>query len=1531
MSQNQESNLFGLFWNKVTELINDSDVESRINQLQEEKAKLMKEKKISADKILQSIKNTSDFIDLQKPINKEVNEKLTSEEITRWQPIKFLFLTEENIIKILSIMVKSDQKLNKDQSKMMSPIIKKMLLDNNNVDDLISQIQKEQIMYFDNDLLKRIPIDNIKKFTLQQMNYFTEQQVTILLNRKAEELYDHIAQNIDINKIFACCVDYNLDWELIINKLPVDKFADLKKESIELLSTSLMQIILKKSYKSKIDFLPEQLSGVVSMITLILNSFDQNSIKQASEDELESLIYYIAPEEVKNIGVPVLTHLPAETIKKFKPDQIKNFNTDQIITLLKRNDCNDHILDKLTSTQIYNILNRLHEENSDTDNLVQILSNAGCIDKLTPDEIDSISSDALKIILKKSYKLEKFLQPAQLEKVDTKIYSMLYTTLENIKFNNENKSKATEDLAYLIYYLTNDQIQNMDNGILIDLPAETIKKFKPDQIKNFNTDQIITLLKRNDCSDYIINNLTAEQIYNMDFQKLLELDPDIIKKFVTKHEQKIFVSDINAYVNNLGITSVKDVDAINANFESSYAGLLIKWNNICKDTKLFIQALLNKDDFDKFILPKLTPSHLHSLPKETLVKLIDQNKISLLKQNKNISIDILKGWLEATFIIPPSKQIHGEWICNSLNLDSDDIELIYKLITQFQTIIPITGENRKVLEPYLITMHKNKVIKAIKDFNHQLSAAKTQKLNKEDHNKVGKLFHVTNLKYAGQEIAQNLSGDVIKFLNAKQIDLLIKYGVLKHFPENRINCFNEEEISKLDIESIKNLSLLCIKMRKKLNELQVSIEKDFSEDERRLYTNYTRGSINAENIDKLQQLQDSFSQQNDFNKHLKTINKFFATFISYFTQEQLKSLLKNGDGFLESEAIQKIKPEILFSNNENDRKDILHKIDVSKLNFPELAKKLNQNNFLGVDVCKKFSSEQIDQLLKSEKIKYLSPEFLIGLSDEQIGIFNTKYLTEKQILTLINENKFKHLNPEIVDNTNFKNCVSTINSPVNFSKEQQKKLIDNDIVLDSSNEALENFESDLIINKLNNQSTDKKFMRSESLINNLAKNNKINKLNTNVTQKLTVQQIKILSQCENLDLTNEQINIFIENNHIGYLGKNFVESKLTKDQIKQIKSIVPNEKYLVYKNKNLCITTDQLVSLSQNDKFCYISTEVFDSENSKFLGENWQQNLNLSHATADQINILFEDYNSQLTTDQIKQILDTQELNKIDFKIIKKIGKNVTEDQLQNLNVNNIHINTLENFFSGCQNNVSLKKDNINNFFKSIEQDNKKMEIFAGIPAFQEFYFSKKDNTKMSTLNEIILQGKKSNYANDKLFFRILQNKLSISDNQNDNSETNNLQKPIEPQVKKAYQKFINKLGNEDIKKFNLQETQQSFVNYLPLEKLINLDLSDQVLSEQIKEKLRKEKNRIDGWVNFWKHLKLDKVYLYFKQPTLEAIKQKLSENNSNEDNIPKSEITSETDSKLSKQTNIFNQITNQQNQNRGNFNNKSNETSEVK
>ena len=310
---------------------------------------------------------------------------------------------------------------------------------------------------------------------------------------------------------------------------------------------------------------------------------------------------------------------------------------------------------------------------------------------------------------------------------------------------------------------------------------------------------------------------------------------------------------------------------------------------------------------------------------------------------------------------------------------------------------------------------------------------------------------------------------------------------------------------------------------------------------------------------------------------------------------------------------------------------------------------------------------------------------------------------------------------------------------------------------------------------------------------------------------------------------------------------------------------------------------------------------------------------------------MFEDYNSQLTTDQIKQILDTQELNKIDFKIIKKIGKNVTEDQLQNLNVNNIHINTLENFFSGCQNNVSLKKDNINNFFKSIEQDNKKMEIFAGIPAFQEFYFSKKDNTKMSTLNEIILQGKKSNYANDKLFFRILQNKLSISDNQNDNSETNNLQKPIEPQVKKAYQKFINKLGNEDIKKFNLQETQQSFVNYLPLEKLINLDLSDQVLSEQIKEKLRKEKNRIDGWVNFWKHLKLDKVYLYFKQPTLEAIKQKLSENNSNEDNIPKSEITSETDSKLSKQTNIFNQITNQQNQNRGNFNNKSNETSEVK
>ena len=1382
MSQNQKSNLLGWLLNKFK---SDNVGEgNRINYLQKDIDNAMKEKNMSVDDVFKAIREIVDFASLQEQINKEVNEKLTSEGITQWQPIKFLFLTEGNIIKILSIMAKSGQKLNKDQSKMMSPIIKKMLLDNKNVDNLIPQIKEEQILCFDDDLLKKIPMDRIKKFTSQQINCFTGKQVAILLNREDEGLYDHIAQNIDINKIFDRA--NNTDTlKLIIDKLPVDKFADLKKESIKSLSTSLIRRILKKSYESQKYLSPDQLSGVVSEIPGILNIFSEKYIKTASKSELEFLIHYIAPEEVKNIKVAMLTNLSLEMIKKFNSDQIKSFNTDQIITLLKRNDC----------------------------------------------------------------------------------------------------------------------------------------------------------------SDYIIDNLTAEQIYNMDFQKLLELDTDIIKEFVTKHEQKIFVSDRNAYLNNLGIVHEdKNAKVTNAELGENQVD---QYSRFCEHTQSFIEALLdnNKYDLDELILSKLTQSHLSRLSSKMLLRLISSEKIPLLKQNKNMSIDILTHWLDKKIGIHPSKQINGKWICDSVNLYLDNnkfslVRLGHKLIIDFNKIISRQQkESWKVVEPYIATIYKNKAMKDIKDFNHQLSLVETQGLNENDRAKIDKLFSEAYLSCAGQEIAQNLSGDVIKFLNAKQIDLLIKYGVLKHFPEDRINCFNEEEISKLDVESIQNLSLLFIEARKKSDALQLPTKKDFYEEWTSLSTRYKSESMSEEDKDKLIKIYDIIN----LNKY----QKFVDTYILYFSPKQLKELLKNGDSFLLPDTVQKIEPKILFSGSEDDRKNILWKIDVMKLDFSKFGEPVYKNNFLTLDTCKKFSDTQIETIIKSENIKYLDPKFLIELPDEKIKTFNTTHLTDKQISTLIDQDKFKYLNPEIISNTNMKNCLSNINSSDILSQEQQKKLIDSKLFVDLKDKALENFDSDLIVRKLNYKTTGQEFIQNELLTKNLAEKNKIQKLNPDVIKEFTVKQIQILSQYENLNLTDEQIDILLQKNYIPYFNTNFVASKLTQEQVEKIKSIVQNQDYAALSGPDkTCITIDQLVSLSNTDKFRYISTEALNQANSKSLTPKGRQRLNLKNATAEQINILFA--NGNFSKDQIGQLLQNQEFAEINSDIIKTVGKNITIDQLQKLNLKNataeqinilfannnfsedqigqllpheglanidsdiikkigtnitinqltklnfkkMESNQLENFFTGCKANSNLKNQDLNQLFNNSQS----IDAVTQSPAFQEFYLHHvADNNKINIhkLDDIILLGKKSNFAKDKIFLRIVQHKLSIPENQTNASQTNNAQKPIDPHMRKSYKKFIETMDNEDVKYFDFTNAGESFVDFLPIEKLLNLDVSIIQSSEAMQNKLAAKRNNIRWWINFWNHVPLiGRIYEKFKSPLLENINNKLDQPSESRESNPELNTT---------------------------------------
>ncbi len=217
-----------------------SSLDDNIAKLQGQSNELINKKGWSVDKVLMSLQTIENFKDLQTAVNKEVTKKLPLEEIIKWEPIKFLFLTDKNIMKILTIMAKSNQKLNDNQNKMMYPNIKKILLENNNdANNLIKYIQKEQIMYFDNELLEQIPIDNTKKFTPAQIDCLNPEQFEILLNRK--DCFEYICNDIGFCQLPA-------HQASIISKLPYSKITELREDEINSLYLDSVKIILKRSY-----------------------------------------------------------------------------------------------------------------------------------------------------------------------------------------------------------------------------------------------------------------------------------------------------------------------------------------------------------------------------------------------------------------------------------------------------------------------------------------------------------------------------------------------------------------------------------------------------------------------------------------------------------------------------------------------------------------------------------------------------------------------------------------------------------------------------------------------------------------------------------------------------------------------------------------------------------------------------------------------------------------------------------------------------------------------------------------------------------------------------------------------------------------------------------------------------------------------------------------------------------------------------------------------------------------------------------
>lgn len=100
-------------------------------------------------------------------------------------------------------------------------------------------------------------------------------------------------------------------------------------------------------------------------------------------------------------------------------------------------------------------------------------------------------------------------------------------------------------------------------------------------------------------------------------------------------------------------------------------------------------------------------------------------------------------------------------------------------------------------------------------------------------------------------------------------------------------------------------------------------------------------------------------------------------------------------------------------------------------------------------------------------------------------------------------------------------------------------------------------------------------------------------------------------------------------------------------------------------------------------------------------------------------------------------------------------------------------------------------------------------------------------------------------------------------------------------------------MDNEDVKYFDFTNAGESFVDFLPIEKLLNLDVSIIQSSEAMQNKLAAKRNNIRWWINFWNHVPLiGRIYEKFKSPLLENINNKLDQPSESRESNPELNTT---------------------------------------
>ena len=630
-------------------------------------------------------------------------KKLTSKDIEKWDPIVFCVLGNESSDTISNILQKlhsANKSLTTEQKKMLMPAVEKILLEkgnragkfNKNVKMLIENLTADELQYFSEDFLSKMPYMVITKFNKKQINSFSQKQLDVLLNR--EDISGYVIANVTIDKLQnSSC---KIGFYSLCERLGSQEILNMESSELEKITPKNLKLLLKFIYESsKPKGVSKFSDDQLGIQKFNIHNFIFNPQKYGiSEQDLDYLVTYLNQNDIEQM-FPV-ENLQNNNIKryetvitKFKSEQIHYFSPKQVEALLKTEKLPDFILKNLRLKQLKTL---------SPDTIIKLVAENKLPGSLKLDNEDK--NKAIKIFLwqlgilptanKNSYEWnlnsnqdlnlsQDKIKTAKklLNTVTDGSMAQYQLTIEAIDMLSEIKNNATEGIKNAFKSLDDNKGDNIRLQFFTDVLAKNIT---PEIAKSLSKDQISKLIELGK-----INVLSRNAIDSLNKDEIQKLSEQEIKKIIELHNKNYYTSHLNRLI---------------PKFKKDQIVILLNQNS---SNESLTQGQLEKIDpqilFDKDII-KLIPA-------QNITKLI-----STINENTNDS--------------------------NKKNNLEHLIKNSPKVFNQDQINILIASDNIKYFTPEFLIELDSKQIKTFdtnslteQQLNEFLSSKKFQYLNKD--------------------------------------------------------------------------------------------------------------------------------------------------------------------------------------------------------------------------------------------------------------------------------------------------------------------------------------------------------------------------------------------------------------------------------------------------------------------------------------------------------------------------------------------------------------------------------------------------------------------------------------------------------------------------------------------------------------------------------------------------------------------------------------------------------------------------------